>query len=443
MLNITFLPGPNPSDNQSSNTRAEQLLPKPLAEVATDGSSQTREHLNGLESCLDDSLAFATPPRQVSHSQKDERLGVPYIMLDQNRHILPSRLFDLPTRPRSADPLQHRNGSLDNGIQHPPKSGTLSPIHPSVEQSTTWGTTVINSKLRDQIFQEVFHSPEIHHRRRHNPQYHSLPRSRTNLSRKRTNWSVSAGENRAQSDGSVLATLIPSTTDDHVENGAGNLDIYSSSASVLGEYTPLQQVKTTSSVSSGVCLLQVESNLSRDAIRDKAFEGDEHPLMTSQVESYSTMTTIHAHTEGQEDNLTKSLELQEQPPKLRTSSGLNMSQSEKDTKSSPSTAVPDDSMSFNSTRRAKTAGNSGEIDVSPPLNPKDARKEGSSERLAYYIVLEDLTAGMGRPCVLDLKMGTRQYGVEASPAKMRSQKKKCMTTTSEALGSASLWHANL
>ena len=432
VLNITFLPGPNPTDNPSSITGAEQPYSDPQAEVAADGPSQAREHLNGLHRYLGDSLSLATPPRQVSHSQKDEKLGVPYIMLDQNRHILPSRLFDLPARPRSADPLQHRNGSLDNGAQHLPTSGTLSPTHPYVEQSTSWGTTVINSKLRDQIFQEVFHSPEIHHRRRHNPQYHSLPRARTTLSRKRTNWSISAGENRAQSDGSALAALVSSTTD-QTENNSEALDIYSSSASVLSDYAPLKQVKTTSSVSSG------QSTASREQPFKRRHSGQGLRRRRASIndESGGDLQYYDDHpsqTEGEETSLATNGEAQKQPPETRTASGVEMLASDKNLKSSTSNTVPDALTAFESIGGVKPVSDSSEIGVSPPLNPKDARKAVSGERLAYYIVLEDLTAGMGRPCVLDLKMGTRQYGVEASPAKMRSQRRKCMNTTSEALG---------
>ena len=51
-----------------------------------------------------------------------------------------------------------------------------------------------------------------------------------------------------------------------------------------------------------------------------------------------------------------------------------------------------------------------------------------------YIILQDLTHGMQQPCILDLKMGTRQYGAGASQAKRESQIAKCAKTTSKTLG---------
>jgi hypothetical protein len=70
--------------------------------------------------------------------------------------------------------------------------------------------------------------------------------------------------------------------------------------------------------------------------------------------------------------------------------------------------------------------------VSPLIIPtKGIRK---IQRIERFILLEDLTVDMKKPSVLDLKMGTRQYGVEASLKKKTSQRKKCASTTSRQLG---------
>lgn len=69
---------------------------------------------------------------------------------------------------------------------------------------------------------------------------------------------------------------------------------------------------------------------------------------------------------------------------------------------------------------------------SPSVPPSIVGEDIARQEL--FIFMEDLTGRLKRPCVLDLKMGTRQYGYDATPLKKISQRKKCDTTTSRTLG---------
>ncbi|GMT37150.1 hypothetical protein PFISCL1PPCAC_28448, partial [Pristionchus fissidentatus] len=53
---------------------------------------------------------------------------------------------------------------------------------------------------------------------------------------------------------------------------------------------------------------------------------------------------------------------------------------------------------------------------------------------ANFILLENVVHGMRRPCVLDLKDGTRQHGDDAPLEKQNAQRRKCAESTSAALG---------
>lgn len=70
----------------------------------------------------------------------------------------------------------------------------------------------------------------------------------------------------------------------------------------------------------------------------------------------------------------------------------------------------------------------------PPSAPSPANGAETPSRQEQFILMEDLTGSLKKPCVLDLKMGTRQYGILATEEKKKSQTKKCSKTTSHDLG---------
>jgi inositol-hexakisphosphate 5-kinase len=54
--------------------------------------------------------------------------------------------------------------------------------------------------------------------------------------------------------------------------------------------------------------------------------------------------------------------------------------------------------------------------------------------VADFLMLENITSHFHHPCILDLKMGTRQHGDDASAEKRSKQMAKCAASTSASLG---------
>ena len=73
-------------------------------------------------------------------------------------------------------------------------------------------------------------------------------------------------------------------------------------------------------------------------------------------------------------------------------------------------------------------------DPRPAPAPQSDTTDSNASRQNHFILMEDLTGRMKHSCVLDLKMGTRQYGMDATSTKKKSQRKKCDRTTSRTLG---------
>jgi hypothetical protein len=291
--------------------------------------------------------------RIVSHSQRPT--STPQVKFEQNRHIIPENLFRVPSRTSSPGPGSESPKSPQflirplNPIQS--VSRDISP-RPQIK---TWGSTLVNRRLQEQVLREVFAPPFIHRRqrmRRHHISPDVQPASVPNAT-------PTARSGRP----------FPTERQCGFESPGHSSDI--------GH--PLRPARTGLE-------LDVEE--------------------TVQARSSSAPRAIRRRHSGGG--------LRRRP--IDVVRGLR------------------GNLEFHDSNGFSRDDGVFAMDVDKAVKDPAEAKRDPDERVQMFIVLEDLTARMVKPCVLDLKMGTRQYGVDADEHKQRSQQRKCRSTTSRELG---------
>ncbi|KAI9721967.1 MAG: hypothetical protein M1812_001925 [Candelaria pacifica] len=392
-------------------------------------------------------------PRIISHSQQP--VAIPQVIFANNRHIIPDNLFGSP--PKAEDP--RTSSSLDTHPYQSPRSPqnraqpdaedaeTHRPIRktrsrPSLtKQHSSWGATTVNTKLQEQVLREVFGPPTIHrHSRRPHTHGACLTGTQTSDSPDPVPRAISAGRRS-----SVDLTLSrsrkiigeESTRKQVLKSETQRKNTFRGEKASTNDKPSKPEISSSFPSSRSD---ELESSALRRIKRRHSGSGLRRRRSTVSSDKHGDLE--YHEDEGYGGDREEEVFAMEVDPKSR-----NVTQTESDKGSEAKfPLVPTESKDGHSPAVSKPAVIAGPPggppsprnvpylqDRSIPINPNQAQEQ-PDERVQHFLLLEDLTAGMQRPCVLDLKMGTRQYGLEANENKQKSQRRKCKMTTSRELG---------
>ncbi|KAI1754710.1 hypothetical protein F4782DRAFT_491223 [Xylaria castorea] len=429
VLNVTYQKQPRRKSpaRKDDNAGAEKAPGESdLQSNGTDGSTKTRirRSSNGYD---EDNRR-----RIVSQSLRSGHTSVPTVTFMDNQHILPrswlqpSLVSGIKERPRSASAAMIQPRTSDVSSPNPDHDASRS-LRPTLEDrhANSWGATMVNKKLRNEVFSDAFlKQPITVHKHRRPASYHRpVPRASVppRQSKSVTDFPTTEGENEKSallngpSNLRIQVTLQQSHSDlgpsgncmavgdvgdvDHVKDVTGTS---APEAEVLGEeFSPRVQKRRYS----GSKLRRKPQDVGESRGDLKYFEDadDVRHGGDGEAKAFSSLLKSAVKSEEAISKDTECDSLEKPAP----------------TKYELPPTLPSPEIELNKILR--------------PINPKEAQTQHHS-RVEYFLLLEDLTAGMKRPCIMDLKMGTRQYGVDAGPKKCESQRRKCAATTSRELG---------
>ncbi|OJD15229.1 hypothetical protein AJ78_04489 [Emergomyces pasteurianus Ep9510] len=420
VLNVTFSKGPKRPKNKPDETAIEN------------GTTSSTSPKNGNEKSpqISKEAKDTESPRIFSQSQVTG--VIPKVILENNRHIIPLDLFTSSGSPDSRDTSTTRQTAGADDVSLKLAASSISP--PLKRHGASWGATTVNTKLQEQVLREVFAPPPIHHHRRHARGHNSLSRLRADTSRRHSHVSMDRPSpqgdncNRTVREGSMPPLRMNRDEDKKETN------LSSSTSTIVNEGTThaLEHVQTEDIPYRPKAFSPITSHRKR---RRHSGSGLKRKRSMSNSNAGDLVYFDDEGYGGDKEDEIFRMEPEEVPSPASsqpvTNTALVFDESSSGDQKGETTlelATPRQSKKY-SVALETSAG----TPVRLPVNPKEARTT-RDERVQFFLLLEDLTAGMNRPCVLDLKMGTRQYGIEADEKKKKSQRRKCQTTTSQQLG---------